>query len=297
MAVVFLVALFVLKTTSVFKNKTNEANEENTAIQQGGLTYGGNEILGDLVSKDTDLDGILDWEESLWGTDPTKRDTNDDGTSDFVEIEKLRAAEGKTIETTEDIANLTQTDKFSRELFVTVATLSQGGEMDQATVDKISESLAGRIQNSTPRKIFMPTDIKVIKDDSLQAINNYNNTLDDIHKKYPVKVNVMDILQKFMIDENNVDVSVLAELNPIIEQTNKIIDAISKMSVPQSIAPLHLDFINGLQRLSENVSDIKLYETDVIVSLGAISQYEQNTTLLESATNNLANAIKQKLNN
>ena len=193
--------------------------------------------------------------------------------------------------------NLTETDKFSREFFATVATLNQNGQMDQATIDKLSSSLAEHIQNSPPRKVFLLSDIKIISDNSVQAVKSYDNALDSIYTKYPVKGNAINVLQKFMVDENNVDVGILAELDPIIGQTNKIIDALVKMSVPQSLAFLHLDFVNGLQRPMENLNDIKLYDTDVIIALSAISQYEKNITILESATNNLGNAIKQKLNN
>ena len=30
-------------------------------------------VVGDLIEKDTDGDGLKDWEESLWGTDKEKR--------------------------------------------------------------------------------------------------------------------------------------------------------------------------------------------------------------------------------
>ena len=55
----------------------------------GGLSYG-NAIVGDLVNRDTDGDGLLDWEESLWDTDPNNKDTNGDGVSDSVEIAKIK---------------------------------------------------------------------------------------------------------------------------------------------------------------------------------------------------------------
>lgn len=285
--------LFFLKTKSVFKN-------ENNKIEQGaGLAYS-NEILGDLVSRDTDLDGVLNWEESLWGTDPTKRDTNDDGMSDSVEIEKIKSLTMQSEQGESSLTkteNLTETDKFSREFFSTIATLNQNGAMDQATVDKLSSSLAEKIKNSPPRKIFKFSDLKIIEDNSLQAVKSYDNALDNIYKKYPVQGNAMNILQEFITYEDNVNVDTLTKLNPIIEQTGKIIDALVKMSVPQSLASLHLNFTNGLQRLVENLNDIKLYDTDVVIALSAISQYEKNTTLLASANNNLGNAIKQKLSN
>jgi len=297
-AVLFVVSLFLVKNKSLFKNEESYADQK---ANQLGLTYN-NEILGNLVNKDTDGDGVSDWEEGLWGTDSRKKDTNDDGTPDNVEIENLKLAQNGQSESLNlslegNEENLTETDKFSREFFATVATLNQNGAMDQATADKLSASLAEQIQNSAPRKIFTLSDIKVSANDNTQALENYSNSLISIQKKYPINYTVMDVLQKFIIDENNVDSSILVELDPIIGQTNKIIADMAKMSVPQSLASLHLDFMNGLQRLVENLEGIKLYETDVIVSLSAISQYDQNTIRLDLAINNLTDAIAQKLNN
>ena len=293
----FLVALFLLKNESVFKNKGNYTNQE---TNQARLIYG-NTTIGDLVSKDTDSDGVPDWEESLWGTDPTKKETAP-GIPDSVAIEKLSAkggpaSGGKETGVQQESENLTQTEKFSREFFATVATLSQNGAMDQATADKISDSLAERIQNSTPQKIFTLIDIKISTDNSVQAIKNYNNTLNSIYQKNPLKYTVMDVLQKFIGDGNNVDASALSQLDLIIKQTNRIIDGMVKMSVPQYLALLHLDLINRLQRLVENLNDIKLYDTDTVVALSGISKYDQNTTALESAVNKLINAIDEKLKN
>ena len=52
--------------------------------------------------------------------------------------------------------------------------------------------------------------------------------------------------------------------------------------MPKSLSVLHLNVINSLQRLYENISDIKLYEDDTIVAFGAIFQYNQNASALES---------------
>lgn len=192
--------------------------------------------------------------------------------------------------------NLSQTDKFSRELFATIATASQNGTVDQATIDKLGASLADQIKNSPPRKIFSISEIKVINDNSVEALNSYNSAMDKIYKKYPgVDYTILDVLQKFMIDENNVDVGVLVKLDPIIKQTNNIISAMIKTSVPESISVLHLNFINAQERLVENLSDIQLYDSDPIMALGGISNYEANAYKLESNINTLGNTIMQKL--
>ncbi len=293
-AIVFVVSLFFIKNRSVFKNTFSFVQGK----QESGLVYN-NAIIGDLVNKDTDKDGIPDWEESLWGTDPTKKETTP-GISDSVAIEKLKKEQ--TAENNrglpsikEDSTKLTETDKFSRELFATVVSLNQNGAMDQATADKISSSLADQIKNSPPRKVFALADLKIVKNDTAQAVKNYNAALENLQKKYPVRGSVLDILQRFSADGNKPDVSVLSELDSIIKQIQSIINAVARMEVPQSLASSHLDFLNALQRLLENINDIKLYETDTILALGAISQYDKNTKTLQTATLKLSNAIDQKL--
>ncbi|HBA45601.1 hypothetical protein A2W67_00765 [Candidatus Nomurabacteria bacterium RIFCSPLOWO2_02_40_28] len=289
-AVLFLLALFFIKNKSSLLNSVK--NESTT-----GLSYG-DAILEDLVNKDTDLDGVYDWEESLWGTDPTKKDTDDDGVLDNLEIKDL-SAQGGLVPGGQQVElgneKLTETDKFSREFFSIVATLNQNGLVDLATVDKLGSSLADRIKNTLQRKMFSISDIKIASSDTLQAVKNYDNALTSLYKKYPTGKTVMEVLQKFMVDENNVDVNVLSELDPIIIRIQKIITGLLEISVPKSLASIHLELVNILQKLSENTSDIKLYESDVIVALSAIGQYEANITALETTSNKLGTIIEQKL--
>ena len=287
----FLVALFLIKSTSLFKNEEvyGQTNSEN------GLIYG-SEKIGDLVSKDTDSDGIPDWEEGLYGTDPTKKETTP-GVPDSTAIANLKTSQVLISTDNPEPENLTKTDKFSRDLFATVAATTQSGALDQSTADQIGSSLAANIQNSPQGKVYTLNDIKIIKDDSIQAVKKYNDATDSIHAKYPGKGDPLDVLQRFVVDENTVDVSVLAELTPIIGQTNNIISALVKTSVPQSLAQMHLDFINGLEKMSENLNSIQLYDTDPVVAMGAINQYEDNATAMQSTFTTLGMAIQKKLNN
>jgi len=287
----FLVALFFIKNKTVFKNQAN----------QEGLAYG-NETLESFVNKDTDGDGILDWEENLWGTDPLKKDTNDDGTGDDVEVAKMKAAQGMSVNgkinlDVESSETLTETDKFSRELFSTIATLSQAGEINQETVEKLSNSLVEQIKAPSVQKVFLMSDLKIIQDNSLQAIKNYDSALNNIFSKKPLSTDrtVIDILNDFMQGEEDVNVSVLVELDPIIIRTGEIIDDMRKVSVPESLASLHLEVVNGMQRLFENLKSLKLFDTDIVLALGAISQYETNTDSMTGAMVNLNNAIQAKI--
>lgn len=259
-----------------------------------------NTTVGELVYRDTDGDGIPDWEENLWGTDPTKKETTP-GIPDSTAVNKLKISQELSLEGDDALVgdeNLTETDKFSRELFSTIASLSQTGTIDEEAAEKITASLAEKIKNPVQKKTYVLSDIKIIQDNSITAVKKYNDTLDNIiEKKYPIKGNVLEILTRFIVDENNVDASVLAELNPIIEQRNKITEAIVQTEVPETLSILHLGFINALQKYSETLQALTLFESDPIVTLGAISQFEETVSLMESAVNKLKEAVEEKLNN
>jgi len=291
LVVLFVVAIFATRTKAVFKNNKTE----------GGLVYNGTETIGELVNKDTDGDTVPDWEESLLGTDPTKKDTDGDGTPDDIEIEKKKRdrslVTGASVDASKSLEDLNKTDQLSRELFSTIAALSQAGTVDDGTVDTLSDSLIERIQNSTPKKVFVASDLKIIKDNSANAVRDYNNALNKIFTKEPIKYTVFDVLDKFIIDSENVDTDALLELHPLIKQSNAIVDGIVKMSVPESLVTLHLELVNSIQSLAENMSSIALYESDIVIALNGLTQYQKNTEILEDSSNKLYEAINQKINN
>lgn len=296
LAVVFLVVLFLVKNKTSIKNVFTSSVQE----ESDGLVFD-TEPLSNLISKDTDKDGIVDWEENLWGTNPQKKDTNDDGVGDAQEIAKLKTEQGlNNIEgesSLTDEKNLTKTEQFSRELIATVATLSQNGGVDQETIDKIGLSLAEQVKNTPVEKVYKLSDLKITKDESVLAVQNYQNTMNSIYAKSTSTRTVMDVLQDFLGDGENTNASVLEELDPINTQIKNVIDSLVKMNTPASLASLHLDMINGLQKLSENIKNVKLFETDTIVALSAVSQYEENTELLDITITKLLDTINQKLNN
>ena len=281
---VFLGFLFFSKNKTLFTQK-----------KTGGLVYNGNEKISDIVNNDTDGDGVPDWQEGLYGTDPTKRDTNGDGVPDNVEIAKMRTEIGGDLNLNLDESGLTQTEQFSRELFSTLAALNQAGEIDQNTIETISNSLIEKIQNSPAQKIFLYTDLNIIKSDTKQNIKTYNTAVNNIYNKYPINYTVFDVLQKFATDENNPDESALQELGPIIKQTNNVINDLSKIAVPESLAVLHLDFLNKLQKYSENLNKMRLYDADPAAGISGITQYESLADELEKSRDNLTSAVNQKL--
>ncbi|KKU74593.1 MAG: hypothetical protein UY01_C0031G0007, partial [Candidatus Nomurabacteria bacterium GW2011_GWB1_47_6] len=63
-ATLFLLAIFLIKNGLPWRNIEVYKGAE-------GLSYE-SALVEDLIKRDTDGDGVLDWEESLLGLDPTK---------------------------------------------------------------------------------------------------------------------------------------------------------------------------------------------------------------------------------
>ena len=216
-----------------FENtETYQKNNKESGLIYGDLT------LEDLVTKDADGDKVPDWQEGLFGLDPTKKETTP-GTPDSVAIEKLKDTKADLAGTIEkinsDTENLTATERFSRELFATIVSASQNGAVNEASIEKLTSSLAEKVQNSPPRKVFSIFDVKVVNNDTVQAFKNYNDALNSIYTKNSgINYTVLDVLQEFIVDEDNVDASVLAKLDPIIKNMNKVMEELIKTRVPQS---------------------------------------------------------------
>jgi len=286
LAVVFVVAIFFIKSSStIFKN---------SSMEESGLSAN-TEVLGNLLNKDSDKDGVLDWEEGLMNTDPNNKDTDGDGVNDKAEIEKLKKENGLN-QPPQDPDTLTQTDKFSQELFATVAALSQSGELDQMSVEQISESLTSQIKNNTVKTVFVVADIQTTNDNSTQAIINYDKAITDLSKKNQLKVNPVSVLQESLMEDGEIDSNVLIQLDPMIETLEATISGLQKIKVPTEIASFHLNLMNALQRLTENLNDIRNFDKDSLIALGAISKYEENNNALDEATKKLNDFLATKLN-
>lgn len=288
MAIAIVAVLFFIKNTTTFKN--DKINTET-----GSELLYSNETLESLVNKDTDQDGVLDWQESLYGLDPAKKETTP-GKPDISAINELKAAQNEDSNkpsNNKEEENLTETEKFSRELFSTIVTLNQTGNIDQVTIDALSTSLSERINNPVYKRVFTTADIKITDNETRQALQKYSDELNAIYSKYHTKKGVPVILQELIDDEENLEI--LAELDPIIAQTGNIISESLKIQVPRSISSLHLDLINSTERILENTKDMRLFDTDIIVAISAIGQYEKNATALEASANKLLEKINQGL--
>jgi len=99
---------------------------------------------------DSDSDGLKDWEEVLWGTDPMKKISNPEKIPDADYIQKkIDAKEGLPTQNTNSLTAKAlatpgedATVALSKDIFAEYVSLKKSGNLNPASIDQLTERIA-----------------------------------------------------------------------------------------------------------------------------------------------------------
>ena len=111
-----------------------KGKESFSALKTQDLKTDGS-TLSDLLQTDTDLDGVLDWEEALWGTDKTLKATFNE-TPDAIYVKQKK----DSLATEDSSGDLNETDKFARSFFASYLALESAGENPE-TIENLGRAV------------------------------------------------------------------------------------------------------------------------------------------------------------
>ncbi len=271
----FLIALSITVVIIVIVIIFNSLQNNNHAVYKNQGFAEGTSTTVTKINIDSDNDGLPDWKETLYGTDPHNPDTDRDGTNDGDEVTQGRdplkantAPKGqepndkidpKIIEQNKKIIgsyeSLSDTDKFSRGLISDiVAAAPQNGALDENKTNSIITNALQRI----PLKNYVGTttinDLNLQKTDSTNLIKN----MGDYSKNYFRETekfrlifgkDIALIISYMSPNSTSTDKDVLT----IINQYQTIVNNLIKMPVPVAIGyydiSYHLAIINDLEKI------------------------------------------------
>ena len=124
----------------------------------------GDSSAQNFYTADADKDGVYDWEESLWGTDPKLKDTDGNGVSDGDEIndKKKEIQTRNGLSEGEDLSeNLNQTEIFARELFSAASIANQNGGLSPEALQNFSNSFGKSVSSASIADVYKPSDLKL----------------------------------------------------------------------------------------------------------------------------------------
>ncbi len=258
------------------------------------------------TNKDSDNDGLKDWEEILWHTDPQKADTDGDGTPDGEEVKEgrdptvaghklpaspsqggpdgswsdaLSKIEKERQNTVASSTPQTLTDKIAQEFaaqYLTAVGSSQGGAVDDFQKQSVAESFVESVSKSALlyQDKFSISDVKILENASQNQVRAYlNATGDFLYKTFtPLATPETSIVNDALSSQN---FEGLKKLDAYISAYQKTINFLKNESVPDGYKNLHLELMNFIENTKTADTFMKSTETDVATGLTGLLVYQK----------------------
>ena len=265
-------------------------------------------LLADEAQKDNDRDGLKDWEEGLWKTDPKNPDSDGDGTFDGEEVRNKRNPtkagpddEYQTIEETplaevvaqsESEKDLTLTDIFARDFVTGYFALKQGGRYNVENRDSFIQTLIAGI-TVAPVKEYTLNDLIISQKSDEETLKNYGNALGNILQSF-YRNKAGD--ERLILDAaiRNEDKEELLKLERFAENYQAVARELLQIKVPLVLQSTHLEFMNGYESIGEALNGLQNVFDDPLGGSAYIKMHKESTELVNKAFGDLKNYFSKE---
>lgn len=256
----------------------NYAAPESSAAATGNFQKTLSEQQRQEADKDSDGDGLKDWEEAIFQTDPHKADTDGDGTLDGKEIADGRnplkvgpddKLEAPKVEVSDELQNHSDVQQVANSGNITQMIMQQvlknHGLKELTNVKNagsISDEMLGylaQLKNQT--KEFSPdaipdSQLHISDDSSSDAVKAYFNATAAIYEQYAKAQNIDDfsIIRDAFTEKSS---DPLTQLQQPMETTALMRTDIQAITVPRSVLLLHKKELWYLQNTTEELQLLK----------------------------------------
>lgn len=282
------------------------------AADRGGFTIADSATREEQLKKlqqDSDNDGLRDWEEALYHTDPHNPDTDGDGTPDGEEVklgrDPLKPNTSKNPAEPNDLmatstpeivsAGSTQSENLTKRLAEEVGKqiIVQRIAHPDIPFDPQSagQDLVDRFADSVPDEVplvLTEKDIVIGHDTSTSAVKIYVNGLQRAIGTNFKGLGAQLTIYIFEDTLNTGDYSKLTALDSYLAAYARTIDQLKKLTVPPQFVHLHAQYLNLAIAQQDAVKKMREAETDPVGALVGAKQYiaiwQQRKTLLDAFT-------------
>lgn len=267
-------------------------------------------LLQVIATKDSDSDGLSDWEESLYGTDPHNTDTFHLGMTDgaavarglivpkaIVAIPAATSTPGKSGGIDYAAKGLTPptggtlTDVFAKNFFSLYITAKQTNGGAVLTSDQTS-ALAVEAASQLSQEIVPAADFKKAADIKVSgtgadALRAFAVAAEAVLKKNKTAAQMSEI-EYFQSAVQDGNTTALAHLASLAEAYRASAVGLAALPVPKELAAIDLVIINSIMRLSEIDNDFARVNIDPLTAMLALNQFRQTELSGEQAFTTLA---------
>ncbi|MFH0906844.1 MAG: thrombospondin type 3 repeat-containing protein [bacterium] len=267
----------------------------------------------DDKNKDSDNDGLMNWQEITWKTNPCKPDTDEDG---YLDGEETTSGYDPTQPAPNDKLpgqnpnqpralpiNLTQAlAKSLSEQSIKGGTETISGILDVSSLDTSNQIIDTAIQtviNKAMREFTLPNipdqDIIISPDNSQTSIENYAGKIVEIINQLKQKTSV-DKITGFESESDLFYYAIqskdFSQINQYIEFYRKLYENIKQIPTPSDLKEIHKEQLGIFWVMSNIYKAIKEIDQDPLKTNLALEQYKAVSDLTNQMFQKLANYIE-----
>ena len=289
-------------------------------ITSDGSNSDGSALIGtqaeDSVSaneRDTDNDGLADWEEALWNTDKNDPDTDGDEDEDGDEVkdgrhpkiagpnDQVNQQRVDVIYSQDAVVPTNRTNEAWKELLPYMASYISvtGGDKEIADekLQEISEKISRKAQKEADtinrKKI---ADLQIKNNPNFQDIDTYFSNTIQVLGEYYATTNIDDELLIFAqaTAGGSIDQSKLAQLEVVATDYRVLVNKLLDISVPESLASIHVEVVNNHLALAKATENMAALQKDPIRSMAGLKSYRELIKQKQGVMNELGRRIGQE---
>ncbi|MFT7557645.1 MAG: hypothetical protein ACI83D_000310 [Planctomycetota bacterium] len=277
---VILVFFFLLDNREAQKNQ--EANNRTLQESTGTLSAGDTPD----ITRDSDEDGLEDWEELLWQTNPFNADSNDDGVSDLVEVNTQKQANTRVLEEVGYIAPdiaLTNTDRIAQQLYVFANSLPEGEGLSLESAEIVTELISKQVRDLIPEKSATLANINIVSQNEL-TLTTYLAELYNLLELYALQPDQVQTINSAILNLGTANSINLIDSH--YREQQRFVEGLISIPIPEQYANPHLEILNATQRYRDILEAITKNQSDPLAAYSALYQYR-------STVENIWNTYKE----
>lgn len=225
-------------------------------------------VVGDLIQKDSNSNGIPDWEEYLWGLDPNK---NGPENKEFILAKKKSLSDNGQI--TEDNSNLSQNELLSRQFFAAIISLQQTGNLDDESIKSLTEAVGNNVTIQDIKDIYSNNMMTIVSDTQSNK-DKYRNDLSKLAQKYS-NADIGSELTIIIQGYNNQDPQAMYAVQSIAESYQKFGAELIKIPTPRSMVETSVTAANNYEKNGQTIKNMAKGLNDPIVGMRSILSYKK----------------------
>lgn len=303
-------ALALLGALAVFAprawNAGRSADHPLVFERPGGET---DAVASAVSTKDSDGDGLLDWEEPLWKADPSKSDSDGDGTPDGKEVasrrDPARPAPGDSLAEIsppngvsgagEDSEPRTATESLAREFVTEYFKLRSQGSLTEGDKATLIENLVAGASEERKGRVYTSRDLSVSSTSSSDDIRSYANRAGDALSSATGRLrgagSELELLGR-AVETGRPDT--LERLPAVGAIYADLARELSRIRVPADAAQAHLAMINAYSSVAFAIGEFGFVLEDPVRALVGVSVYKDATERLRISIQDLQRIFRER---